>query len=427
MTRSASNESLGTDVVQQFANSNALMSVAGLLLLLGLLPGLPKLPFLGLGAIIAGGGLLVRRRRGAARVAEAELEPAIEGRALGVLETPTDLLQVDPMEIEIGFGLIPLVDETRADNLLNRVTNIRRQLVLDLGFILPKVRIRDNLRLPPHRYRLRLRGAEVGHGDLMLNRHLAMPTRPDAPPIEGIEAVEPAFGLPAWWVDEDTRDEAEMSGYTVVDPLSVLVTHMSEVIKSHAPQLLGLQDVQDLLDNLRKTYPAAVEGVVPDRLSLSEFQQVLRNLLRERVPIRDLLTIVETVSRYAGESRDPNVLGELSRRALSYTISDQHAVEGVLHVATLDPATEALVVQSVQGSQHLGLDPQTAQALLTQIGEAMEQLAKLGHQPVLLCSAEVRLPLARLAERSLPSLTLISYNEVSPHVEVQAHAVVALE
>jgi flagellar biosynthesis protein FlhA len=434
VTRSASEESLGSDVTHQLSDGNAMMLVAGFLILLGLVPGMPKVPFLGLGVALGVVAAVIRSHRQAVAGAlgeDAEGAPAAGAAQLEAGDTPKALLQVDPLEIELGFALIPLVDETQEDNLLNRVTSIRRQLAMELGFVLPKVRIRDNLRLPTNRYRIKLRGAEVGQGELLLGQMLAMPTQPGVPePEDGHRTAEPAFGLPAWWVDTSTQAQLELMGYTVVDPLSVLVTHLSETIRAHAPQLLSLQDVQDLLDNLRQAAPAAVDGVVPERLTLSELQEVLRNLLRERVSIRDLGTILETVSRYA-DTRDTALLTELARRALSYAISDQHAEEGIIHVVTLDPATEAELVDRLDHGQGgapnaLALDPASAQELLQEIGRAVEQLAQVGHQPILLCSADVRRPLARLTERSLPNLTVLSYNEIAPTVQVEAHAMVTL-
>ncbi|HUV94352.1 MAG TPA: flagellar biosynthesis protein FlhA [Anaerolineae bacterium] len=431
VTRSASEDSLGNEMVRQFRNTKALLVVAGFLVVLALVPGVPKLPFLGLGAAMGSVGWLLRQRELSSEEERrvAELPPSGMSRTLTAPEETAALLQVDPLELEIGYGLIPLVDETLEDNLLTRVGHIRRQLALDLGFILPRVRIRDNLRLPPDGYCIKVRGAGVAQGELRLRYLLAMPTRPDAPPLKGIRTAEPAFGLPAWWIEEKDKADAELAGYTVIDPLSVLVTHLSETIKTHAPHLLGVQDVQNLLDNLQESTPAAVEGVIPDRLSISELQAVLRNLLRERISIRDLTTILETVSRYSADTKDPEVLTEVARRALSYTISDQYATEGVIHVATMDPATEAQLGQSVRAQRQLGLHPETTQQLLTRIGEAMEKLARLGHQPVLLLLShqEARLPLSRLVERAYPSLAVLSYSEVSPHTDVESHVLVSLE
>jgi len=428
VTRSGTEESLGSDIARQLANPSALLAVSGLLAVVALLPGAPRLPLLAIGAGLGGLGLALRRMgRFAAPGPDAQPDDThAPSEALDEPEAIKALLQVDPLTIELGFGLIPLVDESQEDNLLSRVTSIRRQLASELGIILPKVRIRDNLHLSRNQYCFRLRGAEVGRGELMLNRYLAMPTYPDAPPVNGIETTEPAFGLPAWWVEEQTRNEVEPLGYTVVDALSVLVTHLSEIIKTHAPQLLSLQDVRELVDGLKQTAPAVVEGIVPDRISLSELQDVLRNLLRERVPIRDLATILETMNRHISETRDPDVLSEAARRALAYTLSDQYAEDGVIHVVTLEPRTEARLADTLQHGQ-LRTTPDAAQRLLMRIGEGMETLAQLGHQPLLLCSAELRLPLARLAERSLPTLVVLSYHEISPHVDVQAHAMVALD
>jgi flagellar biosynthesis protein FlhA len=420
-----SDESLGTDVARQLANPNALFAVSGFMVMFALLPGIPKPSVLGLAIALGVMGVVLRRRE--ANVAEAPAQPAAGGtRTMEEPDALKALLQVDPMTVELGFGLLSLVDETREDNLSARIMGLRRQLALELGFILPKIRITDNLRLSRSQYAIKLRGAVVGRGELVPGRYLAMPVQPNAPELEGIATTEPAFGLPAWWVDEETRQQAELFGYTVVDTLSVLITHLSEVIKHHAPQLLSLQDVQELLDYQKKASPATVNDLIPERLTLPEVQEVLRNLLRERVSIRDLATILETIGRHVGSTKDPTILSELARRSLAYSISDQCAEDGVLHVATVDPATEAHLSESLHQGVHLRVDPNMAQHLLLSVGESMETLAREGHQPVLLCAAELRLPLARFVERALPNLVILSYNEVSPHVEVQAHCVVTV-
>ncbi|HHX64925.1 MAG TPA: flagellar biosynthesis protein FlhA [Chloroflexi bacterium] len=424
VTRSMSDDSLGADVARQLANPNALFAVAGFLALFALLPGIPKPSVMGLAVALGALGMVLRRRESQALAALPQSGEATGPSTVEEPESIKSLLQVDPMTIELGFGLISLVDESREDNLSSRIMALRRQLAMELGFILPKIRITDNLRLTRNQYAVRLRGAMVGRGELIPGRFLAMPVQPDAPELEGIATTEPAFGLPAWWVDDETRQQAELFGYTVVDALSVLITHLSEIIKHHAPQLLSLQDVQELLDHQKKASPATVNDLIPDRLTLPELQEVLRNLLRERISIRDLSTILETLGRHVGSTKDPAVLSEMVRRALSYAISDQCAEEGVLHVATMDPATEAHLSETIHQGVHLRLEPTLAQHLLMSIGESMEALAREGHQPVLLCASEVRLALARFVERALPNLIVLSYNEVSPHVEVQAHCVV---
>lgn len=426
VTRTASESSLGGDVVHQFAHPRALAVAAGMVLLLALVPGLPKLPFLLVGALIGGVTWAVRRR-------QAQPPPAPTAPTTAELEGPqavAGLLQVDPLELEIGYGLIPLAGEDQAENLLRRVSAIRRQIALELGIILPKVRIRDNLHLPPNTYRIKLRGEEVARGELMLGRYLAIAATEIEEELPGIPTREPAFGLPARWISEGQRARAELLGYTVVDPLSVVATHLTEVIRNYAPYLLGRQEVRDLLNAIKEQAPAVVEDVVPDLLSLGEVQDVLHNLLRERVSIRDLPTILEALANQARLTRDTDVLSEAARQALARSLTNQYKAEdGRLHVFTLSPALESRLKAALTPTERgmgFQIDPGLAQELLLKISQEMEKMAQQGYQPVLLCSREIRLALRRLTERALPNLAILAFPEVWPRVEVQAHGMVEI-
>jgi len=427
VTRTASEVDMGQDVFSQLgSNHRALGIVAGLLFMFALVPGLPKVPFLVMGGALATVTWITAR----AEEAPPEETPSDLETAVRPAEDVTSLLQVDPLELEIGYGLVPLVDIQQGGNLLDRVTLIRRQVAMELGIVLPKIRIRDNLRLAPNAYVIKLRGEPIAQGELMMNHLLAMPSARTEQEIEGVSTHEPAFGLPAKWINPSQSDRAEMLGYTVVDPLSVLATHLTEVAKQHAPEILSRQDVKELLDNLRNQYPAVLEGLVPDLVTISDIQAVLQNLLRERVPIRDLVTILETIANFARDTRDTDFLSERVRQALSRTLTNQYKSEdGSLHVLTLSPQTDAWLQEALESGGVGGMpqiSPADLQTLLQKIGKGMESLAKEGYQPVLLCSATVRLALRRLSERALPSLAILSYNEVSPAVEVYTGGIVDL-
>lgn len=426
VTRSSSEASLGVNVVNQLANAPVLAVVAALIGGLALVPGMPFLPFLLVAGVLGGAAYVVWRAqqlRQAAALAAAAAPPALEGP-----EEIVGLLAVDPLELEIGYALIPLVGEERAENLLKRVTAIRKQIAGELGIVLPKVRIRDNLRLQPQAYRLKLRGEEVAQGELMLDHYLGIPSSDAGEPLPGIPTTEPAFGLPAVWLSERDKARAELLGYTVVDALTVLGTHITEVVRAYAPQLLGRQEVQEMLDRVKRETPAAVDGLVPDLLTLGEVQDVLRNLLRERIPVRDLTTILEVLANSARITRDPDVLAEAVRQTLARTISNQYrAPDGKLHVFTLAPQLES-TLRGALGPAERGLgfqiDAATAQTLLQRTGEAMENLAQQGYQPILLCPREIRLAFRRLVERSLPNLVVLAFSEISPGTPVQAHGLV---
>ena len=429
VTRAASEANLGHDVASELlSNPRALALGGGVLLLLGLIPGLPKLPFFLVGGVLLGGAYLMRRQQQAAVAVVAKEEAA---EAPKEAENVMDLLQVDPMELEIGYGLIPLVDKGRGGNLLQRISLIRRQLALELGIVLPTIRVRDNLQLRPNAYCIKLRGVEIARGELLMNHFLAMNPGGAEGDLNGTPTTEPAFGLPAEWIPAAARERAEMLGYTVVDPASVLTTHLTEVIKVHAPSILGRQATQGLIDNLKREHPALVEELIPNLLSLGEVQKVLQNLLRERVSIRDLVTILETLADRARTTRDTDLLSEHVRHALQRTITYQYKDENnVLHALMLSPHLEETLSASLQPTEQgvaLTLDHATGQRLLQRLAREAEKMAAQGFQPVVLCSSRIRLPLKRFTERSLHSLAVLAYGEIPPQIEVRSRGLIALD
>ena len=431
VTRTAAEENMGTDTVRQIANNpRALAIVAGLMIAFALVPGLPKMPFIVMGVAIAAFVFVLRREKRSRVSEEVAAEAGQAAVAPTETESVTDLLVVDALEVEIGYGLIPLVERGSGGGLLSRITMIRRQVALEMGFILPKIRIRDNLQLPPNGYAIRLRGEEIARGDLMPGHYLAMATGAVAQEIDGIPTREPAFGLPALWIDSTQKERAEMLGYTVVDAASVLATHLTEVVKGHAPEILTRQDTRALLDNLKQDYPALVDDLIPHVLTLSEVQEVLKNLLRERVPIRDLVTILESIGGLASSIKEVDLLSEAARQALGRTITNQYrSSDGVLHVVTLSPRVEKVLADALGDLSRgikLRLEPRLAQALLEACGAQMEELAARQHLPVVLCSAAVRLAFKRLTERALPTLAVLAYTEVPAGVEVHAEGMIDL-
>jgi flagellar biosynthesis protein FlhA len=346
-------------------------------------------------------------------------------------ENVTDLLQVDPMELEIGYGLIPLVDTAQGGSLLNRISLIRRQVAVELGIVLPTIRIRDNLQLPPNSYAIKLRGVQIASGESQVGHYLAMNPGTAEAGMDGMPTTEPVFGLPALWIQGPQKERAELQGYTVVDAASVITTHLTEVIRSHAPQILTRQDVQALLDGLKQTAPVVVEDLVPSVLTLGEVHRVLQALLAERVPIRDLTTVLETLADRGRTTRDLEVLTEHARHALGRTICDQYReAENALWVITVAPQLEHNLSQSLHQTDQgtvLALDPQLTQRVLEQFATQMENTAAEGHQPIALVSSRIRQPLRRLVQRRLPNLVVLSYSEITPEIRVHAQGTVTLE
>ncbi|MEB3222934.1 MAG: flagellar biosynthesis protein FlhA [Candidatus Sericytochromatia bacterium] len=434
VSKAATETSLGNEIgAQVLGDPRVLGAVATMLGLLGVVPGLPKLPFLTL-ALLAGLAAYVatQTRRQAALAAElAALAPADEVEGPKGPENVMNLLAVDPMELEIGYRLIPLVDAAQGGDLLDRITMIRRQTALKMGVVLPPIRVRDNLQLKPKEYRINLRGIEIARGDIQIDHFLAMNAGMAVGPIEGIPTKEPVFGLPAYWIPEGRREEAEIMGYTVFDPSSVVATHLTEVVKQHAADVLTRQDVQALLNNIKAEYPAVVEELTPGLLTIGEIQRVLQNLLRERVSIRDLVPILESLANYGRLTKDSDTLTEYARQSVARAITHAHlSGSGSLQVLTLDPALEQTLGNAVQQTDQgafVSLEPGVAARLLKTVQAQVERMLANGQQPVVLCSSKVRLVFRRLIERKLPQVSVLAYNEiVPPQTEVQAVGTVGL-
>ena len=436
VTRSASDSNLGHDIGGQvFGNPRALYMVAGVLGALAIIPGLPKIPLFVMAASLGGLAYTIQRRTSnratAADVAEqAEAMQQANAAATSDSENVRQFLRVDPMEIEIGYMLIPLTDAEQDGTLLGRVTVIRRQMALELGIILPTIRVRDNAQIDPNSYVIKLRGVQVASGEVRPNRLMAMNPGLAEQEIDGIPAVEPAFGLPAIWITAEDQERAEMLGYTVVDPASVITTHLSEVIRSSAASILSRQDVQALLDHVKEEHPALINEVVPDLLSLGDVQRVLQNLLRERVSVRDLVTVLEAIADQGRLTKDADLLAESARSSLGRQITSQYAADdGRLHVMTLAPALQHELARTMVATERgpsFQLEPGQGQQLMKSVREAMEHMASSGYQPVLLCPARIRLAVRRFTELSLSSLVVMAYSEVSPNVQVVAMEMVSL-
>lgn len=426
VSRAASEENLGFDLEKQLtAQPKALFIAAGALMLFALTPGLPTIPFFVLSGVVFFAAISSRKRKIEEITREAELE-AEEGQPETQPEKIEDYLQVDPLEIEIGYNLISLVDEEQGGDLFDRITSLRKQIAVELGIVVPPIRIRDNLQLEPDEYVIRIRGNEVGRGEAKIGFLLAMNAGGVDEEMKGIPTVEPAFGLPAIWILEDQREEAELKGYTVVTPSAVLSTHLIEIIKKHADKLLGRQEVKQLLENMKKDYPAIIEELTPEPLSIGAIQKVLQNLLREGIPIRDLVTIFETLADYAPMTKNVEVLTEYCRFALADTIARMVVDErGVLHAITLDPKIEQVITQSLQSqrqsnSSSQSIPPAVVQKIHQSLQENVEISWGMGYAPVVVTSPTIRAYFKRLIENAFPDVKVISFGELPPDVQIEA-------
>jgi flagellar biosynthesis protein FlhA len=429
VTRAASDRDLGSDIANQvLSQRKAPLVAAAAIGLFALVPGLPKLPFLFIAAIFGAVGWGVRHGMPAAQDAAAAAAKAAKAALPSAGDEPISEVGVDSLELAIGFGLVPLVDGGPNSPLLRRVSMIRRQIASDLGLVIPPVRIHDELGMESHEYVFKVRGSEVTRGRIMPGHLLAMDPGDATGVVQGIPTREPAFGLDAVWVQESSRGEAEALGYTVVDAESVIVTHLTETIRSHAAELLTRQDVRALLDKLKETNAAVVEEVVPDALSLGEIQRVLQSLLAEGVAIRDLGTIVEAIGDKARTTRDTSLLSEYARQALGRAITAPHLDDHLrLQAITLDPAIEQEVSTSITQTtdgEYLAMEPPRAQAIVNALRTQVEHATARGSRPVLLCSARIRRHLRRLIAQAQPHLAVCSYNEIAPGIDVETIGVI---
>jgi len=431
VSRAASEASMGSEFIRQFAvQPEALAVTSGIVFFFGMIPGLPTIPF---SVMAVGFGTLayIAYREKARKIVEKKEEESIpavpDAPEPGSQEEVENLLTLDILELEVGYGLIPLVDEEQGGDLLDRIRSIRRQFAQEMGLIIPPLHVRDNLQIDPGAYIILIKGVDIAKGELMIGHLLAMNPGHVKREVEGIPTTEPAFGLPALWIPESKREEAQLAGYTVVDPSTVIATHLAEVIRTHADELLGRQEVQNLLDALAKNHPKAVEEAT-NLLSLGAIQKVLQNLVRERVSIRDLLTITETLADYAPMTKDPDILTEYVRQKLGRAIVKPLLGEGnTLDVITVDPVVEDQLRNSLQQTEHgsyLALDPATGQRIVESAQKKVEEAAAKGYQPVILCNPAVRRHMKKLIERFIPNVTVLSHSELPAEIKLKSIGVI---
>ena len=430
VTKASSESKLSIDLQTQiFSNVQALYVVAAVLFAFALIPGLPVVPFMLLAIVTF--FLAQASKRNNERFATEEQEAEQLRIQQEISEEPEDiasLLPIDILGLELGYGLIPLVDEEQDGELLKRIKAIRRQIAMDYGYIVPPLHIKDNLELSPGEYSITIKGIEVARSEMMVGHFLAMKTGDVDEEIPGVDTVEPAFGLPAVWIAAEDEERAQFSGYTVVDLPTVLATHITEILKNHAFEFIGRQEAQKLLDSHSQTEPKVVEELVPNVVTLGIVQKVLQNLLKEQVSIRDLHTILETLADVGNLTKDADLLTEHVRQALSRQITRQYQTpDGLLPLITMNQELENQVAGAIQDSgqgAYLGLNPNVAQAIINGLDEKMEQFSFNNYQPLLLCSPLIRPHMKKLVERFIPNLVVLSHNEVAQDVRIEALGVV---
>ena len=437
VTRAASDNNLGEDLMQQFtAQPYIFYIVSAVLLVFCVIPGMPVFAVILIALGFATLGIVMTRaQQRPAEAAAAEEAATLEAKAqadaaeMRKPENVVSLLQVDLIGIEFGYGLIPLVDTSQNGDLLERVVMIRRQCAMDLGIIVPVIRLRDNIQLGTNQYSIKIKGVEVASGSVMIDHFLALGANDDVGKLNGVETVDPTFGLPAYWIEESEKEKAELFGYTTIDPPSVIATHITEVIKRHASELLSRQQIQLLLDNLKTAQPALVDEVVPKLFSLGELQRVFSNLLDENIPIRDLTTILETLADYSEVTRDLDLLSEYVRQALSRAISKRFVQGKKVRVITVDADVEQLIVENIKKSEqgtYVALDQKQIQGIFTSLKSAVERFNQMGITPIVLTSPVVRMHFKKISAQLIPDLTVLSYNELEQDVEIFSDGMVTL-
>jgi flagellar biosynthesis protein FlhA len=434
VTRAAATSNLGSDLMTQLTRQpRAILVAASVLLLLGMVPGMPTSIFVILGLVVGGIGIVTRgaQQKQVAASQEEESQKKIEATKTEQTERTEDLIKVDTIGLEIGYALIPLVDANQGGDLLSRISTIRKQLAGELGMVVPPIRIRDNVQLRPNEYRIKIKGIDVAGTELMIDHLLAINPGYVEEKLDGFDTRDPAFDLPATWIIPTLREVAEARNFTVVEPSAVTATHLTEIIRQSAAEILTRQDAQHLVDTLKEDCPALVETVIPEIVPLGTLHKVLQALLSERIPIRDLATIVETISDYIISTKETDVLAEYVRMALKRQITEAFKdKDGRVNVFTIDPAIEQQLAESVQNTKQglmLVLDPAMTERFLQKIGEQVQKPQAAGITAVCICSPNIRLALRRLTEAAYPSMAVVSYNEILPTVELVSTGVVRLD
>ncbi len=433
VTRAASESSLGTDLTKQFAAQPMVMIISGIALVaMGLIPGMPKAQtFIIAAGLIALGITLTKKMENKEEVAladgmemsESEMSPQSETEYYRNIDNVYELLAVDTIEMNFGYSLIPLVDQNSGSNFIDRLVMFRKQFAVEMGMVIPAVRLRDDGTLNPNQYVIKIRGEEISKGEILVDYFLALDPGGRTGEIDGIETIEPAYGIPSKWITPDKKDMAEIYGYTVIDPLSVVVTHLSETVKKHAYELLTRQDVNQLLENLKKNSGLAVDDIIPAQITLANFQKVLENLLKEGVPIRDMEMIVETISAHAGSVRDVELLTEHVRQALKRTITRKWSESGHIRVITLDSEVEKIIINSIKSNEqgsYLNIDPDSMQKIMSSLVEQISKVKEIINTPIILTSPIVRIYFSKMLDQFGQNAVVISYNELDTGVQIQA-------
>ncbi|MDE6640881.1 MAG: flagellar biosynthesis protein FlhA, partial [Acetatifactor sp.] len=425
VTKGSKEAEFGPAIVRQlFGVPKVMYLVGATLAFLGVVTELNTILFVGLGLLFVVGGRMMAGNLETAGIEQAVDEEEAAAEEIRQPENVNSLLQVDPIELEFGYGIIPLADVNQGGDLLDRVVMIRRQIALELGTVVPIIRLRDNIQLNPNQYIIKIKGIQVSEGEILFDHYMAMNPGYVEEEITGIPTFEPSFHLPAIWITESQRERAESLGYTVVDPPSIIATHLTEVIRLYIDELLTRQDVQNLVNNMKETNPSLVEELVPKLLGLGEVQKVLQNLLKEGISIRDLLTIMETLADYAPTTRDVDILTEYVRQSLKRAISTKYfPSHETTSVVTLDPKIEQEIMGSVKQTENgafLNLDPSRSRAIIDSVGKEVQKLENLGKSPIVITSPIVRMYFKRLTEDYFKELVVVSYNEVESNVELQS-------
>jgi flagellar biosynthesis protein FlhA len=435
ITKSTSKSSLGKDLSSQLLTvPKALGMASGILLIFGLIPGMPKIPFFIMSAIFAFLFTVTRKNSSPGKANDNEnVGQDITAEKAKQLSEPEDefegLLQVDRMGIEVGYKLVPLVDPKKAGGVLSRINSLRKQLARDIGIIIPPIRLRDNLQLPSNGYSIKIKGQVVDKGELMPDSYLALGDE-ETDPIEGIKTTDPAYGLPGVWITESKKESAEAVGYTVIDPTSVLVTHLTEVIKTHAYEIITREDIQKLIDTTKKDSPTLVNELTPAVLTLGVVQEVVKNLLREKISVKDFVTILETLIDHAPTTKDPEALTELVRQRLCRTLCGQYQSESnKLSTISFEPGLEQEIINSVHDMGNrsvLALEPNYAQRIIDAIVETVRNASVTGNSAVLLTSSSLRNHIRKLTETAIPYLPVLSYKEIAPGIQIESLGTVSL-
>lgn len=438
VTRAASENNLNVDVKNQFLSQPQVLVIAGIgISAMALIPGAPALQILTLAIMLSGFGLLIIRRSNVKVVVDEveQMTQLIQEESSEVdfyrnIDNVYNIIGVEPIEMEFGYSLLPMVDEGSSGNFIDRIVIFRKQYAMDMGVVIPTVRLRDNGLINPNQYIIKIKGEEIAKGEVLVGYYLALDPSNTSEPIDGIETIEPAYGIKGKWITENEKELAEVYGYTVIDALSVIVTHMSEVIKKHMHELLSRQDINTLLENVSKSNPAIVDDVIPNIISIADFQKILINLLNEGIPIRDLESILETLGDHGTSIKDTDMLTEYVRQKLKRTITRKYTDGNSIKVIALDQEIENIILNSAKKNEHgtyLAIDPQVVQTIVEKVTEQIEKLKEIIDHSIILTSPIVRIYFKRLIEQFMADLTVLSFNEIDTNIQIQVIGMIKLE